>query len=44
MYAAYNQIHASKELHPYLETGHYWYQEQYDEWNEWLWKQMKISN
>ncbi|WP_078063488.1 acetylxylan esterase [Bacteroides ihuae] len=43
MSAAYNCIASPKELHPYLETGHYWYQEQYDEWNKWLWKQMGIK-
>lgn len=42
MYAAYNSLSAPKELHPYLETGHFWYQEQYDAWNEWLWKQLGI--
>lgn len=42
-YAAYNSITAPKELHPYLQTGHYWYQEQYDRWNQWLWKQMGIQ-
>lgn len=36
MYAAYNSITAPKELHPYLQTGHYWYQEQWDEWMQWL--------
>ncbi len=40
MYAAYNSILSPKELHPYLETGHYWYQEQYDEWMDWIWKQL----
>ena len=43
MYAAYNSVTAPKELHPYLETGHFWYQEQYDEWNAWLWKQLGIE-
>ena len=43
MYAAYNSVPSSKELHPYLETGHYWYQEQYDEWNQWLWRQMGLN-
>lgn len=43
MYAAYNSITSPKELHPYLETGHYWYQEQCNEWNRWLWKQMGIE-
>lgn len=41
-YAAYNSITAPKELHPYQETGHYWYQEQYEQWNQWLWKQMGL--
>lgn len=41
MYAAYNAITAPKELHPYLETGHYWYQEQWDEWLEWICEQLK---
>lgn len=40
MYAAYNGITAPKELHLYLETGHYWYQEQWDEWQEWIRKQL----
>lgn len=41
-YAAYNSITAPKELHPYLETGHYWYQEQYEQWSQWLWAQMGL--
>lgn len=36
MYAAYNSITAPKELHPYLQTGHFWYQEQWDVWLAWL--------
>ncbi len=42
MYAAYNSVTAPKELHPYLETAHFWYQEQWDEWTEWLYKQLGI--
>lgn len=42
MYAAYNNITAPKELYPYLETGHYWYREQYEQWCQWLWKQMGL--
>ncbi|MBP3243854.1 MAG: acetylxylan esterase [Bacteroidaceae bacterium] len=42
MFAAYNTVSAPKEFKPYLQTGHYWYQEQYDEWNEWMWKQMDL--
>lgn len=40
MYAAYNVITAPKELHPYLETGHYWYQEQWEEWQKWMKEQL----
>ncbi len=40
MYAAYNAVASPKELHLYLETGHYWYQEQWDEWQEWIRKQL----
>jgi len=36
MHAAYNVISSPKELHPYLETAHYWHQEQWDEWLEWI--------
>lgn len=43
MFAAYNVVNSPKEFHPYLETGHYWYQEQWNEWSTWLWKQMKIG-
>ena len=43
MYAAYNVIKAPKELHLYLETGHYWYQEQWDEWQKWIREQLKIA-
>lgn len=42
MYAAYNSITAPKELHLYLETGHFWYQEQFDEWQEWLREKLRL--
>lgn len=42
MYAAYNAVTAPKELHLYLETGHYWYQEQWEEWQDWLRKQLGL--
>ncbi len=42
MYAAYNVISSPKELHPYLETGHYWYQEQWDEWLDWIRRQLDV--
>lgn len=41
-YATYNVVTAPKELSLYQMTGHYWYQEQWDEWVEWLLKQMKL--
>lgn len=43
MHAAYNLIEAPKELHPYLETGHYWYQEQWDAWQAWIRKQLGVE-
>lgn len=43
MQATYNIISAPKELHPYLETGHYWYQEQWDDWQAWIRKQLGID-
>lgn len=43
MYAAYNSVTAPKELHLYLETGHYWYQEQWNEWLAWLRKQLGVQ-
>ena len=42
MYAAYNAVTAPKDLHLYLETGHYWYQEQWEEWQDWLRKQLGL--
>lgn len=42
MQAAYNSVKAPKEFRPYLQTGHYWYQEQWDEWCEWLWNKLGI--
>lgn len=43
MYAAYNVVSAPKELHIYQETGHYWYQEQYDAWQAWIKSQLNID-
>lgn len=41
-YAAYNTVTAPKELHPYLQTGHFLYTEQNNEWNSWLKKQLGL--
>ncbi len=42
-YATYNTVTAPKELHVYQLTGHYWFQEQWDEWEAWLLTQMGIK-
>jgi cephalosporin-C deacetylase-like acetyl esterase len=39
MYAAYNMIPAAKELHLFLETGHWTYPEQYKSCADWIRKQ-----
>lgn len=39
-YGLYNTIKAPKTLSIYQMTGHYWYQEQYDEWQDFLTKQL----
>ncbi len=41
-YATYNAVTAPKTLSVYPQTGHYWYQEQWDEWENWLLKQMGL--
>ena len=43
-YATYNILKGQKTLSVYQQTAHFWYQEQWDEWLEWLRKQMKIDN
>lgn len=35
-WATYNVVTAPKEIRPYQLTGHFWYQEQWDEWQGWL--------
>jgi cephalosporin-C deacetylase len=41
MYAAYNVIEAPKELHPFLETGHWTFPEQREKATQWLRKKLK---
>jgi cephalosporin-C deacetylase-like acetyl esterase len=41
-YATYNVVTAPKTLSVYQLTAHFWYQEQWDEWENWLLKQMKL--
>lgn len=42
-YSLYNIYPAQKQLSVYQETGHFWYQEQWDEWQEWLRRQLGVS-
>ena len=35
-YGLYNVVKAPKQLSVYQMTGHYWYQEQWDEWQKWI--------
>ena len=41
-WATYNMVKGPKEISPYRATWHFWYQEQWDEWENWLLKQMKL--
>ncbi|WP_099464690.1 acetylxylan esterase [Parabacteroides provencensis] len=43
MQAAYNTITSPKELHIYPQDGHFWYDEQAEEWSNWIWKQLNIN-
>ena len=41
-WSVYNVVNAPKTISIYQMTGHYWYQEQWDEWENWLLKQMGL--
>ena len=41
-WATYNTVTGPKEISPYQGTWHFWFQEQWDEWENWLLKQMNI--
>ncbi len=43
-WATYNTVKGPKEISPYQATWHFWFQEQWDEWEAWLLKQMNIKN
>ncbi len=43
-YATYNVVTAPKTLSPYQQTAHYWYQEQWDEWQAWLLRELRVEN
>ena len=41
-WATYNTVKGHKAIKPYQATWHFWFQEQWDEWENWLLKQMKL--
>ena len=40
-WATYNTVKGPKEISPYQATWHFWFQEQWDEWENWLLKNLK---
>ena len=42
-WATYNIVSGPKEISPYQMTWHFWYQEQWDEWEQWLLTQLGIA-
>ena len=43
-WATYNTVTGPKEISPYQATWHFWFQEQWDEWQAWLLKELGSSN
>jgi cephalosporin-C deacetylase-like acetyl esterase len=43
-YATYNTLTCPKTLSVYQQTAHFWYQEQWDEWQAWMQKQLGVKN
>ncbi len=41
MWATYNVVTAKKQISPYQQTAHFWYEEQYEEWFDFLLGQFK---
>ena len=42
-YGTYNIVTAPKKLSVYQQTAHFWYQEQWDEWQNWILEKMNIN-
>ena len=42
-WATYNVVKGPKAISPYPLTWHFWFQEQWDEWENWLLEQMKLK-
>ena len=43
-WATYNTVTGPKEISPYQATWHFWFQEQWDEWESWLLRELKIED
>ena len=43
-WATYNTVKGPKTLSPYQATWHFWYQEQWDEWETWLLERLNIAH
>ena len=43
MYAIYNCVQSEKLLQPYYSSGHYWYEEQVEMWNQWVRRQLGVT-
>ena len=43
-YATYNTLNCEKTLSIYQQTAHFWYQEQWDEWQQWMKEKLRIEN
>ncbi len=43
-WATYNTVKGPKTISPYQATWHFWFQEQWDEWEKWLLNQLRIEN
>ncbi|MBR4728746.1 MAG: acetylxylan esterase [Prevotella sp.] len=41
-WATYNIVKGPKEISPYQATWHFWFQEQWDEWENWLLREMHL--
>jgi len=42
-YGLYNIVTAPKKLSVYQQTGHYWYQEQWDEWQNYIKEHLNVK-
>jgi len=41
-WSTYNTVKGPKEISPYQATWHFWFQEQWDEWENWLLRQLGV--